>query len=146
MPFNKILNFIKIPFRDKLLFLEAVLLDFFFRILIITFPLKYYAFLLGKQGIKSSDDEDLLIDDRIKSVLRASKRAFRESLWDSVCFDKALTVKRMLKRRGVHTTIYFGLMKDETNMLKAHAWLRYGKYIITGRAGMEKFTVVSFFS
>jgi uncharacterized alpha/beta hydrolase family protein len=129
-----------------MLFFEALVLDFLFRMMIITFPLKYYSFLLGNQSEQSSDSEDLQIDDKVKSVLRASKRAFRESLWESVCFDKALTVKNMLSRRGVKTTIYFGLQKDEKKMLKAHAWLRYGKYIITGRAGMDKFKVVSYFS
>jgi len=136
----------KIPIRDKLLFLEAVFLDLIFRMIILFIPLKYYAFLIGKQGEKTSASEELLINNEIKSVLRASKRAFRVSLWESVCFDKALTVKHMLKRRGIQTTIYFGLQKDGKNMLNAHAWLRYGKYIIAGRVGMEKFTVVSFFS
>lgn len=144
--FNKILNFIKLPMIDKLLFAEAIFLDMVFRFVILTFPLKYYAFLLGKQGIASPETEELIINDKIKSVMKAAKRAFRESQWDSVCFDKALTVKIMLKRRNISSTIYFGLMKEDKNMMKAHAWLRYGKYILTGKAGMHQFKVVSFFT
>jgi hypothetical protein len=51
----------------------------------------------------------------------------------------------MLKRRNLHATIYFGLAKDAHNGLIAHAWVRCGSRIVTGKKGMENFTVIAAF-
>ncbi len=82
----------------------------------------------------------------IMKVNRAANRAFRESPWESKCYDKALTVKWMLGRRKIKSTIYFGVAKDNDQKMKAHAWLRSGNRIVTGREGMRQFTVVEYFS
>ncbi len=59
---------------------------------------------------------------------------------------EAIIAQKMLKTLGHDTTIYFGVAKDDTKKLKAHAWLRCGNTIVTGKKGMNKFTVVSCFS
>jgi hypothetical protein len=46
---------------------------------------------------------------------------------------------------GLPATIYFGLAKESENQLMAHAWVRCGESIISGKAGMERFTVVACF-
>jgi hypothetical protein len=52
----------------------------------------------------------------------------------------------MLGRRNVQSTLYLGLAKDEKDQMVAHAWVRCGNKIVTGKAGMERFTVVACFS
>jgi hypothetical protein len=108
--------------------------------------MKYYKSLLGMDGIESEKIQIEEFDNIIKDILRAARRAFREAIWDSNCFDKALTVKYMLSRRKIRTTIYFGAAMNGKSLIKAHAWLRYGDKIITGNNGIGKFAVVSFFS
>ena len=52
----------------------------------------------------------------------------------------------MLRRRQIQSTLYLGLAKDASQSLQAHAWLRCGEDIITGKAGHERFSVISSFA
>jgi hypothetical protein len=54
----------------------------------------------------------------------------------------------MLEKYNIPSTIYFGIMKDPENPseLKAHAWLKVGEFIATGREGHKSFKVVNFYS
>jgi hypothetical protein len=52
----------------------------------------------------------------------------------------------MLRRRGVPSTLYLGVMKDDTAGLSAHAWVRSGDVVLTGATGRERFTVISTFT
>ncbi|EQB20784.1 hypothetical protein UNSWDHB_1857 [Dehalobacter sp. UNSWDHB] len=42
--------------------------------------------------------------------------------------------------------MYFGLEKDQSNKLKAHAWLRCGFLIVTGGREKDQFKVISQFA
>lgn len=70
----------------------------------------------------------------------------RYTFWESECLVKAIAGMKMLKRRGIASTIYFGIAKDESGKMTAHAWLRSGSYYVTGTEGMERFTVVGKFA
>ena len=65
--------------------------------------------------------------------------------WASRSHFCAIAARAMLGRRGVPGTIYFGLRRD-AGELEAHAWLRTGRYVVTGAAGMSAFTVVGTFA
>ena len=52
----------------------------------------------------------------------------------------------MLKRRGITSTLYLGLAKDDEAKLQAHAWLRCGNRIITGEKEMTGFTTIATFA
>jgi len=47
---------------------------------------------------------------------------------------------------GISSTLYIGVGKDEERKLTAHAWLRCGPFIVTGKEEMKRFTPVAFFS
>jgi len=83
-----------------------------------------------------------VLSNGMRNVEQAIRRASRFTLHESKCYDQALTGKLMLKRRGLPSTLYFGLAKDTSNLLKAHAWVRCGNRIITGRAVAEGYTVI----
>ena len=57
-----------------------------------------------------------------------------------------MAAMKMLEKRGIESTLYLGMAKDETGALIAHAWLRSGPFYITGSEGMERFTVVGKFA
>jgi len=144
---NKISNFLKLPIIEQFYFFECLLLNISAKIIIKLIPTKYSYPLMGKQGKEIPNT--YLNDKQNKQILlirRTAKRVFREALWDTVCFDKALTIKWMLAFRRIPSTIYFGVSIDEQNKMKAHAWLKCNNIIISGKEGMNKFTVVSFFS
>ena len=67
------------------------------------------------------------------------------AFWESECLVKAIAGMKMLERRGIESTLYLGTAKDETGLV-AHAWLRSGNYIVSGKDGNHKFTVVATFA
>ena len=76
-------------------------------------------------------------------IEKAIQRASHYSIHSSKCYDQALAGKLMCKWRKLPSTIYFGLSKNEKDNLIAHAWLRVGNRIITGKRGHEQYTVVA---
>lgn len=82
----------------------------------------------------------------LRSVAFAFARAGRYVPCLCKCYEQAIAAKMILKGRGIATTMYYGVAKDQAGRLFAHAWLRCGNYIVTGRNGMERFTVVGMFS
>ena len=51
-----------------------------------------------------------------------------------VCLPQAIAAKWMLRRRHLASTLYLGVARPEEMRLTAHAWLRVGDKILTGRA------------
>jgi hypothetical protein len=66
--------------------------------------------------------------------------------WTSQCLVQALAARRMLQRRQIPSTLYFGMAKDAAGHLMAHAWLRSGSQLVTGAQGWQQFTVVATFA
>ncbi len=83
--------------------------------------------------------------DLLESVNIAFSRANRYVSWRSKCYEQAIAAKMILRGYGLESTLYYGVAKDAGGQLLAHAWLRCGDYIVTGRMGMDQFTVVGTF-
>ncbi|MFF2481815.1 lasso peptide biosynthesis B2 protein [Paenibacillus sp. NPDC058071] len=82
-----------------------------------------------------------------ESVARALRIAGRFTPWESKCLVTAIAGTRMLRRRGIASTLYLGTAKDErTGGMKAHAWLRSGDRILTGAEQMDRYTTVAMFA
>ena len=54
--------------------------------------------------------------------------------WESKCLVRALTAQTLLKKKGIHTTMYLGCKMEDGKMV-AHAWIRCGKMYVTGGNG-----------
>ena len=122
--------------------LECLLELAFAKFLVVAVPFKYWSWLCGRshcESLKTSIGKD---KHRIISTQRAIRWAERYLPWKSVCLDKAVTAQRMLFRRGLPTTIYFGMRKDEKQQWKAHAWVRCQNEWVVGFSEEECFTVV----
>ena len=128
---------------DYVNFMEAWILLHISKLFILFMPFKKIAGKIGKLQVESSKFP--INSAKINDVEHAIRRASRFSLHKSKCYDHALTGKFMLKRRNLSATIYFGLAKDAQNGLSAHAWVRCGNRIVTGKKGMENFTVIAAF-
>ena len=86
------------------------------------------------------------INEKVKEIGREIKKASLYTPFRSLCFEQALTVKLMLKKRKIPATIYLGVAKEEDTKLHAHAWTRAGNYIVSGKREKDLFKVVSSFS
>jgi hypothetical protein len=130
-------------FFDFSFFLEAWIYLNLARLLIIFFPFKQIAAFIGKSQVESS--KELNSDKIIYDIELAIIRGIKYVIFSSKCYDQALATIFMLKRRKISSTIYFGLYKDDEKML-AHAWVRCGDKIVSGKLGYEKFTPVAWFA
>jgi hypothetical protein len=101
---------------------------------------------LGEQMSETSLSIDEGSVKVIKNISQAIKIMSRYTFWESMCLVKAIAAMRMLERRNIESTIYFGTAKDATGKIIAHAWLRSGSYYLTGYEEMSRFTVISKFA
>jgi hypothetical protein len=74
------------------------------------------------------------------------ERVGNHTPWNSNCLAQAIAVTFMLRRRGVKTTMYFGVAKNHEGECEAHAWTRSGGAILTGRNRVNRYAVVAIFS
>ena len=128
---------------DYVFFVEAWCLLHLAKLVILFMPFKKIASWMGRLQVESTLDVcHVSIPVKIEHAIR---RASRYTLHVSKCYDQALTAKALLSQNGIPATIYFGLAKESNNQLMAHAWVRCGERLISGKAGMERFTVVACF-
>jgi hypothetical protein len=94
-------------------------------------------------------DDQSHCKEEVRRVRRALRRASKRTPWESACLARAIAGKKMLDRRGIPSTLYLGVLKDnkEKKDMKAHAWLRSGNIYLTGKEGVKlnAYTVVSTF-
>jgi hypothetical protein len=143
---NRLAKFARLSWPDRLLFLEAALWLGIARLAILLIPFRWIALLLGKHMAESPVSMEPTHRSLAEHVSWAIRTASRHVPWKSRCLVQAMAVKGMLRLRGIPSTIYMGLAKDEDDNLKAHAWLRSGDMVVVGTPGVDRFSVVSTFS
>lgn len=62
---------------------------------------------------------------------------------ETVCFPRAIAAQRMLRRRGIQTTLYYGAMTLPSRELKAHVWLQDGAFGIVGFENAEDYHILA---
>jgi len=129
---------------NRKLFFEAWFVSFFTRIMLIILPFKQYSKKLGERS-KIAKTENNINSQLVSELTHAIKRAVKYSLWRNKCLEQAITAKKMLKKRNIKSTIFFGVRKPGDN-LEAHAWLKVGDTFVVGERNHETFTVVAFYS
>ncbi|MEH6518281.1 MAG: lasso peptide biosynthesis B2 protein [Halioglobus sp.] len=111
----------------------------------LTRKLQHHALPVPAAQLPSGQREEALIIGRLVAA------ASRITPWQSLCLTQVLVVQRLLAKRNIPGQFYLGVRRggeltDDPTGLSAHAWLQCGEDIVNGRAGHERFTVVSAFS
>lgn len=143
---RKIRTFAILDWSIKLKFLEAYIYTGIYRILIIFVPFNKLRKRLGNVKEESPDEVDINSYRIARDIRWAVINASRYTPWESKCLIKALTAQRMMRGKGIPTTIYLGVKKNEKNEMVAHAWIRCGSYFITGGENRSGYAVVAKFS
>jgi hypothetical protein len=133
---------------ERVLLMEAFVLLGIARLAILALPFKWLAITLGRR-MKETDATIAPSDiPYARMVGQAVRSAANNTPWESLCLVQAVAAKWMLKQYHIAGTLYLGVTKDATRTkeLTAHAWLRCGHIILTGREGYRQFTVVAMFS
>jgi hypothetical protein len=132
--------------RDRMLLAEACFWLGVARLAVLALPFRWIAYRLGHHMAElpaSTEPGHLQTARRVSWAVSAMSR---HTPWRNTCLAQAIAAHRLLRERGVLSTLYLGLDKDEAGNLQAHAWLRCGDVFVTGRKGMENYTVVSTFA
>ena len=109
-------------------------------------PFRRWAHTLGSTSHASAAVVPADVRETADRVGWAVRTAARYAPFEAACLVQATAAKRMLARRGIETTLYLGVCRDESRAFtRAHAWLRCGDRILTGAEGHDAFTVVSTF-
>lgn len=89
----------------------------------------------GVRGEESPEDETKENYYIARGIARVVDRICTKTKWESKCLVRALTAQRLLKQKGIQSTMYLGCGYDENGKMVAHAWLRVGKMYVTGGNG-----------
>jgi hypothetical protein len=137
--------------QQQKLFFEAYLTLGFYRIAILTRSFKSLVSELHQNGkpihAEFADEKKqlaLIIGDAVTT-------AANQTPWQSACLVQALTAQRMLRKRKIAGRFHLGVTmnsadSDPNDPMTAHAWLVCGDEILTGRTGLENYTILSTFS
>lgn len=131
---KRLMNFLKHN-KDKKMTVKAYVYAAYYRMCILFFNKRHKEKLenmLGERNAESSYEmkqEELQI---AKKVSRHVNRVAGHTPWESKCMVRAMTAQRLLKERNIETTLYLGVGTNEDGSMRAHAWLRYGEYCVTG--------------
>lgn len=109
-------------------------------------PFKAYSRFLGEINSESSKNPKNVDWKYVDKVSGAVRNVSKVSPFDFKCLVQASVGKYFLAQERVESTIYFGVKKDETQHLKAHAWLRVGSKIVLGGEVADQYNVVSTYS
>lgn len=82
----------------------------------------------------------------IRRVAAYTNALSKYVLFESKCYDKALTVKKILNEQHIPSILHFGVAKSENTSLKAHAWIICGEWNVIGGRVARDYTSVRTFS
>jgi hypothetical protein len=118
--------------KEYRLFGEAWFYILLARLSLLCFPFKTIALWMQKNTTEPAQQLSI-VENYLGSISTAIERASRYSPWRAMCFEQALCARKMLSRRKIRGTIYFGVRKkiDDSN-IEAHAWVKVQDTIITG--------------
>lgn len=143
---RKVKTFICMNNKEKFCIIQTFFYTGFYRAFILFIPFNKLRKRMGSHKQESSDKVD---NDTYRIARRISSRVLfisAKTPWESKCLVQALTAQKLLKRKGISTTIYLGVKKDRNNNMLAHAWIRCGSYYVTGGDSREGYAVVAKFA
>ncbi len=143
---SKVIKFIHLPWFEKGLFFEAIVITLLARIFNAFVPFHKFSSYLGVPHKETSFELAPEHEQLIQTVYIAMRRSTKYLPFKRKCIIEAIVVKKLLDKFDIKSTVYFGVTRNGERNLIAHAWLRCGSSIVTGKKGMEKFVPVEWFS
>ena len=138
--------FASIGHGRRICFVQAFIYSGIYRAFILFVPFNKLKTRMGDHRNESPMEVDIASYRVAREVRWAVTQAARHTPWESKCLVQALTAQRMMKNKGVSTTIYLGVKKNIDNEMIAHAWIRCGSYYITGGDNRWGYAVVAKFA
>ena len=79
---------------------------------------------------------------------RVAELAARYTPWESKCLVQAIMARTLLGFYNIPYIMHLGarMTGDSNEPMKAHAWIKVGRWIVTGREGHQAYGIVSSFA
>lgn len=130
--------------RDRTLAVEAAIMLALASLLLALLPFRHVARWLGRLDREMGAQID---PPPLRPIGRAVERAARHLPWQPLCLPQAMAARAMLRRRGIASTLHFGMKLDGPDRaMRAHAWLTVGTTGVVGGTVADEFTVLARFS
>lgn len=130
-----LINFLKYNPQKRLTVLSYIY-SAWFRLGIKFIPPKRLHKKWGIQGGETPFEEVPWKYRYARNVATVVDRICTKTAWESKCLVRALTAQKLLKNKGIGSTLYLGCGLEDGKMV-AHAWLRVGKMYVTGGDGVQ---------
>jgi hypothetical protein len=137
---------LRLPTARKKTVIEAIVWLALARFAVVTLPFRWLCRVFGREGDQTPERDNPIHEYRIGVVRWTVYAVAAHVPWTSKCLDQAVAAKIMLARRGIPTTMYFGVKTDGPAGLSAHAWLRSGTTEVVGGETRAGYTIVNTFA
>lgn len=138
---GKIRKFWHMPWQQKCMLAEAMILSGWYRFCILHRPFSSLTKRMGEAGLETERENG--ISQVARQAAWIVPAVCRHMPWESKCLVQALTARKMLTRRGISCTLYMGACRNEQDQMQAHAWLRSGNIYVVGGNGSGEYAVTS---
>lgn len=128
--------------RHKKLTIYVWILTAYYRARMLLIPSKYQEKTWGIKNEESADEVPNEYFWTIRCISQVVNRVADKTPWESKCMVRAFAAQHLLTRKGISSTLYLGVGKDDQGEMIAHAWIRSGKIYVTGGDG-HTFAVVA---
>jgi hypothetical protein len=137
----------RMSWSDRALVVESFGMLAAARVLVKTAPGKRLVSRMGGSHVDAADAADAgrrgACSGNAARVGAMVERAARFTWWRSMCLEKALAGKWMLRRRGIGSTMYVGMARQGDEFV-AHAWLVGEGQTLTGAGKTVYATLAAF--
>ncbi|WP_428029120.1 lasso peptide biosynthesis B2 protein [Ancylobacter sp.] len=113
------------------------------RLAIVALPFRKVAWIASARPSRPFPADPLAQIRRVRWAIRAVARRMP---FRALCLEQGLAARILLRWRGIPTTLYYGVAKDENGKLIAHLWARADGIDVIGTEGLERFTLLCTFA
>jgi Transglutaminase-like superfamily len=137
-------KFFGLPWHDRFLLLEAILLLAFASFAIAWLPFRHAGFLAARP-IRRPKAVCQTRMNKVQRIRWAIITTAARVPWRALCFQQCLAAQLMLRRRGIPSVLYYGAAKAERKGLSAHVWVRDGEVDVIGSEIAHRFRILATF-
>lgn len=142
---QRLAKFLRHDWAGRTLLLEALVWLSWAKLLLLIVPFRWIAPRLGKLQAETAATLTETEHQLAQRVAWAVQSVACHVPLGFVCLPQAMAAKWMLRHRGLASTLYLGVARPDEAKLTAHAWLRAGDKILTGRAESRTHTRIAAF-
>lgn len=132
----------ELAWRDRLLLMEAAATIAVASLAIRLLPFRKVVSALARGGDRSISRQSSSEIPRARWAVEACARRLP---WRIVCFQQGLALHKLLQRRGIATSLHYGVVQNSDRGLAAHVWVTHEGEAIIGGEQAAAFTCLATF-